>query len=142
MKLCVFCGKTFFRLQILPFISLRNNLHSETQDVCRLHCYYYISITLNSRHKMFSPCLDCAHLAPPPPSTSAMLFPVRTRASREKSLCLSAVFSNTFSYTSLCTNTEIKYENKAKGLMNIYSVTVLSYCFMTMFLPFRLYVLY
>lgn len=42
-----------------------------------------------------------AHLAPPPPSTRAMLFPVRTRASREKSLCLSAVFSNTFSYTSL-----------------------------------------
>lgn len=45
-----------------------------------------------------------AHLAPPPPSTSAMLFPVRTRASREKSLCLSAVFSQTFSYTSLYRN--------------------------------------
>lgn len=43
-----------------------------------------------------------AHLAPPPPSTRAMLFPVRTRASREKSLCLSGVFSNTFSYKSLC----------------------------------------
>lgn len=46
--------------------------------------------------------LSSAHLAPPPPSTRAMLFPVRTRASREKSLCLSGVFSNTFSYKSRC----------------------------------------
>lgn len=43
------------------------------------------------------PTAVTAHLAPPPPRTRAMLFPVRTRASREKSLCLSAVFSNTFS---------------------------------------------
>lgn len=41
--------------------------------------------------------ISSAHLAPPPPSTRAILFPVSSRASREKSLCLSAVFSKTFS---------------------------------------------
>lgn len=50
--------------------------------------------------------LESAHLAPPPPNTSAMVFPVRTRASREKSLCLSGVFSNTFSYKSRWVKTE------------------------------------
>lgn len=43
-----------------------------------------------------------AHLAPPPPSTRAMVLPVRTRARREKSLWRSALFSNTFSYISRC----------------------------------------
>lgn len=42
------------------------------------------------------------HLAPPPPRTRAMVLPVRTRANREKSLCRSALFSNTFSYISRC----------------------------------------
>ena len=42
------------------------------------------------------------HLAPPPPRTRAMVLPVRTRAKREKSLCRSALFSNTFSYISRC----------------------------------------
>lgn len=42
------------------------------------------------------------HLAPPPPRTRAMVLPVRTRARREKSLCRSALFSKTFSYTSRC----------------------------------------
>lgn len=37
------------------------------------------------------------HLAPPPPSTRAMVLPVSTRARREKSLCLSARLEKTFS---------------------------------------------
>lgn len=37
------------------------------------------------------------HLAPPPPSTRAMVFPVSTRAKREKSLCRSARLEKTFS---------------------------------------------
>lgn len=40
------------------------------------------------------------HLAPPPPSTRAMVLPVSTRARREKSLCRSARLENTFSYSS------------------------------------------
>lgn len=37
------------------------------------------------------------HLAPPPPSTKAMVLPVSTRARREKSLCRSARLEKTFS---------------------------------------------
>lgn len=40
------------------------------------------------------------HLAPPPPSTRAMVLPVSTRARREKSLCRSTRLENTFSYSS------------------------------------------
>lgn len=40
------------------------------------------------------------HRAPPPPSTSAMVFPVSTRARREKSECRSGGFWKSRSYIS------------------------------------------
>lgn len=48
-----------------------------------------------------------------------MLFPVSTLASREKSLCLSAVFSKTFSYTSRCL-TQQPHPYQTQGLLTIF----------------------
>lgn len=51
-----------------------------------------------------------------------MVLPVRTRANREKSLCRSAFFSNTFSYISRCgwdgrwvTTTAVDHRGHAGG---------------------------
>lgn len=51
-------------------------------------------------HWVTHPTAWCAHLAPPPPKTRAMVLPVSTRAKREKSLCRSALLAKTFSYIS------------------------------------------
>lgn len=58
---------------------------------------------LHPSNTLVTPLLALApphHLAPPPPSTRAMVLPVSTRASREKSLCRSARLEKTFSYSS------------------------------------------
>lgn len=58
---------------------------------------------LHLSNTLVTPLLALAphhHLAPPPPSTRAMVLPVSTLASLEKSLCRSARLEKTFSYSS------------------------------------------
>ena len=57
------------------------------------------------------------YLAPPPPRTRAMAFPVRTRARREKSEWRSGGFWNTRSYISICRREEYNDHSQSMNVL-------------------------